>query len=445
MRVRMSGFLAVAMLPLIAAPMLAAETPTATPLVTKVFSVADLVVPIPDLSNPPQESNWNAPTLADNAEHLMKMVTSLVRPASWTAHGGTGTTEFFETGCALVVVNSPEVINEVAKLLESLSRLRDTSAVTEVRIVKAPVGFRERIGLKITDDAVLTEREVKALLDQAQQVEGVSVTQAPKVTTFDGQVAMIRTGERRLFVTGLEAVKLNGETIYMPQNKAVDLGDTMNWCARVLADGKSVSLWASYTRTRLIGDKVEMVPVVTRVTPIFEGGSQGKPVPITQHLQVPDLKTDKVEKTATVPTGGTIVLGSWTEPGDAPPLSKNPYVNRLFKNPAGHPMCEVVVLATVCVNHSEEHEVAPMPRAAENVVYQMRNAAAADAADAVQKFLASKHEKAVLVAEPITNTIFGFGGTGSAATSCQASHGTGCTAAAGSNRGDGDAGATGFP
>ncbi len=409
MRVRLFGVLAIAVLPLFAAPMPAAEPTPPKPLVTKVFSVAELVIPIPDFALPAQEPARNAPTLADNAEKLVKMVTSLVRPSSWDIRGGAGKAEFFDIGCTLVVTNTAEVVEEVAKLLESLSQLQDTSIVTEVRVLKMPAWACEKLGLK-TRDVALTEQELAGLLEVVQQCSSASVMQAPKVTTFDGQTATIRSGERKFFVTGIEAMKVKGDTVFVPQNKPVDLGDTLTMCARVSADGKFVNLRANYTRTRLVSEKVELVPVVTQVTPIFEGGSQGTPIPFTQYLQTPELKTNKAEKTAVVPISGTVVLGSWTEPGESPfgpPKGYHPYVYRLFKNPSVSPMCDVVVLATVRVIHSEAPaaEVAPMPRQVVASVHQLRNVAAADAAEAVQKFLAAKGQKAAVVAEPVSNTV----------------------------------------
>jgi hypothetical protein len=93
---------------------------------------------------------------------------------------------------------------------------------------------------------------------------------------------------------------------------------------------------------------VELVPVTTQITPVFEGGSQGQPIPFTQFLQVPDVRTEKAEKTAVVPAGGTLVLGGWkeTEPVASPAKGKGLFKRENREKPAEY---EVVALVTVRV------------------------------------------------------------------------------------------------
>jgi type II secretory pathway component GspD/PulD (secretin) len=395
-------------------------------LVTQMFSVADLVTPVPDFCvtealqcRPPSAEKPECrkkATVAECGDQLVKVVTGMVRPYSWEATGGSGTAEFYEAGLALVVKNSPDVVAEVRDLLAALRRLQEGSVCTEVRLVKLPAGCCERLKLKTCGDAVLSECDLKALLEALQECPEASVMQFPKVTTFDGQTATVRVGEQRTFVTGVEAVKANGYNPVVPKNTTVDLGETLTLCGRVAAGGKSVTLRANLTHTQLVGDKVQLVPVVTQVTPIFEGGSQGKPVPFTQFLQVPELKTEKIEKTATVPCGGTVVLGCWKETAAAgcPVLSKVPYANQLFKNVGPACECEVVALATVRVIRSEEPAQEPKPQAVARpaaadepaTVIRLRNVAAADAAQAVAKYLDGQPQPLALTFDQASNTLY---------------------------------------
>ena len=337
------------------------------PLVTKAFSVADLVIPIPDLGDDPGpiDVKRQKEGLATNAGKLVKQVTVMVRPCSWDAMGGAGKIEFFENEYTLVVFNTAEAIAEVGDFLEALRRLQDISVATEVRIVSVPAGFCERVGVK-PDGGALSPRELKLFLEAAQGHREANVMQLPKVTTFDGQTATIRAGERRSFVTGGELVKVKGQPVFVPKNKDVDLGDTLTLCGRVSADRRFVDLRAKLARTTLVGE-VEMIPVTTMVTPVFEGGARGKPIPFTQFLQAPELKTQSVEKSIVLPTGGTVVLGGWTESNGAwgsPVLSKVPHVNKLYKNVGEARECEVVVLATsnIVQADAECRIQAPTPR-----------------------------------------------------------------------------------
>ena len=229
----------------------AAEPVPSKPTITKTFAVADLVIPIPDFGDDPGPINVRGQHAAvtDGADKLMKLVTCLIRPNSWAAMGGPGTVEFFSTGHVLVVKNSAEVVTEVADLLQAMRRLQDVSVVTEVRLVTVPAGFCKRVGVNRDGGAGLTEREVKLFLEAAQSDREANVMQFPKVTTFDNQTATIRDGEQRMFATSVEVVKVKGQTVLVPKQKSVDLGDTLTLCGRVSVDRKFVNLQANLSRT----------------------------------------------------------------------------------------------------------------------------------------------------------------------------------------------------
>src|SRR5262249_58012887 len=81
------------------------------------------------------------------------------------------------------------------------------------------------------------------------------------------------------------------------------------------------------------------------------GGAQGKPIPFTQFLEVPRLRTVSVERSVSVPTGATVVVGGWKEPaGDSQVIiQKVPFTGMRFRTTPPAADCEVVVLASVRV------------------------------------------------------------------------------------------------
>ena len=232
----------------------------------------------------------------------------------------------------------------------------DLSVCFEVRTVKVPAGFCARAGLKLTGNTVLNDADLRRFLEAAQSHRDANVMQFPTLTAFDGQEATVKICEDQFFATAIEAMKLKGQTVFIPQNKPIKLGDTLTVCGHVLADLRRVSVRANLTRTSLVGN-VELVPIVTQIAPVFEGGAQGKPVPFTQYLQVPDVKTDTVEANAIVPAGGTVVLGSWKETGDRPARGKG-----VLKKETPAAEYEVVTFVTVRVIRADPAAVAPMPR-----------------------------------------------------------------------------------
>ncbi len=378
-----------------------APAPRALPeMVTRVFGVMDLVTPA--------IGSEATATYRKNTEELIKLVTGMVRPYSWKEAGGRGTAEYFDIGTSLVVQNTPDVLQEVSDLLEALHRLAPTSVSVcfEVRVLKVPVGFCEKAGVKVARDTTLTPAQFQALLKAAQENRDANVLQFPKVTAIDGQTAHSKTGEEQSFVTGLEIMKVKGQNVYVPKNVAIFLGDVLALQGRVSAEGNYVHVQADLAHTHLAGP-VELAPITTQITPIFEGGSMGNPVPLTQFLQVPDVRKERIEKAAVVPTGATLVIGGWKEV--EVPKDKNAKPGKEF---------EMVALATVSVikdvksalDSALKSGVPPQPVAApavnnKNAVYKLRNVSAVDAVRAIEAYLSDKKLSATVVAEPVSNSV----------------------------------------
>src|SRR5262249_8140655 len=89
MRARLVAPLGVGLLPALLGPAAAKEPQLSKRLVTKTFSVAELVTPIPDFTPSPLAA-WKKPTIAESGEQLTRLVTSAVRPYSWDVMGGPG-------------------------------------------------------------------------------------------------------------------------------------------------------------------------------------------------------------------------------------------------------------------------------------------------------------------------------------------------------------------
>src|SRR4029077_18682778 len=133
--------------------------------------------------------------------------------------------------------------------------------------------------------------------------------------------------------------------------------------AVVSADRRFVRLNLPITMAANSGSLVPLFPVTTFITPVFEGGSQGVPIPFTQFLQQPSFTTLTIQTTVVCPDGGTVLLGglkTLQERGNefGPPfLSKIPYLNRLFKNVGiGRETTHIMIMVTprIIINAEEE-------------------------------------------------------------------------------------------
>jgi type II secretory pathway component GspD/PulD (secretin) len=208
----------------------------------------------------------------------------------------------------------------------------------EVRILSVPVEAElKALSSKDGGTAFLDDAELKTVLDTAQALRRANAMQAPKITADHDQPASVSVVDKKEFVTSIEATAVRGQSVFVPKQTTVEVGMKLNLRGRASADGKFVSVDVKHADTRV--EKVELVPLTMFITPVFEGGSQGQPIPFTQFLQTPHLATTTIEKKAlAIPSGGHAAITGPTyqteirEDVRIPLLSELPYISRMFQN-----------------------------------------------------------------------------------------------------------------
>ena len=153
--------------------------------------------------------------------------------------------------------------------------------------------------------------------------------------------------------------------MFVPINHPVPLGVSLAIQAVVSADRRFVRLNLAPTLTNLASATVPLFPVTTFITPVFEGGAQGQPIPFTQFIQQPDVATVSIQTTVSIPDGGTVILGGLKTLSEGrnefgpPVLSKLPYIDRLFKNVGyGREAQSLLLMVTprIIINSEEEEK-----------------------------------------------------------------------------------------
>jgi type II secretory pathway component GspD/PulD (secretin) len=205
--------------------------------------------------------------------------------------------------------------------------------------------------------AFLNDIQVFMFLEAAAGDRRVNVMQAPKLTMFNGQTATVFISDFAFFTTGLQVFNVGGQFVYIPQNTPFPIGNAQPQAQAgggnaganspgvsltiqpvVSADRRFVRLTLPVQLSALTSATVPLFPVTAFITPVFEGGSQGTPIPFTQFFQQPSFSNISVQSTVVVPDGGTVLVGGLKtlEEGrnefGPPVLSSVPYLNRLFKN-----------------------------------------------------------------------------------------------------------------
>jgi hypothetical protein len=381
---------------------------------TRVYPVADLVIPIPEapICDAASKSDAcstscpsaHAPRIEQNsAPELIKLIQKTIAPQSWADVGGLGTIDFYPIGYSLVISQSPDVHEQIAHLLAHMQKLQDNQISFEMRLCEVPVTAFERIGVDFNakvpaapnatvtpplycyEDVtcpqmaqvaqwhaqkllLLSDREVRCFIEAMQADPGARVYSSPKLTTLDGQRGMIELGQTARYVTDVKEERVSGQVIWKPVNTQVFLGTKLAVQGCIGPNHKQVAVKVMCAHSWLADPAIPMVPVTTAVAPEYEGGAQGKPVPFTQFIQQPHIEKLCVEKMAIVPDGGTLLVhcGKETEQGrnefGPPVLSRIPYVNRLFKNVGyGREEKDLFLLVTPRIIASREGEEACEP------------------------------------------------------------------------------------
>src|SRR5205085_4435412 len=157
--------------------------------------------------------------------------------------------------------------------------------------------------------AFLSDIQVYMFMEAAQGDRRTNVMQAPKLTLFNGQTATLQVSDQQFFVTNVNVVGFGGQIVFVPFNQAFPLGVTLTIQAVISGDRRFVRLNINQTLSNLASAVVPLFPVTTFVTPVFEGGAQGQPIPFTQFIQQPAFAQVQIQTTVNIPDGGTVILG----------------------------------------------------------------------------------------------------------------------------------------
>jgi hypothetical protein len=388
-RTLLAGLLFASML-LLAASTGPAAAPSDHPepgLISRVYPVADLIIPIAGTFASCGEGDKPA-TNRTYEDRLVQLICSTLSPKSWSSQGGCGSIEYYPNGMALVVRQTPDMQEQVADLLAALRRLQDVEISVEVRFVTVPdecltkLGTEEAEGGK-TSIARLDETQIRYLLDVAQSDPRTNVMQAPKLTVFNGQKATLDLTEKQVFVTGAEMVSTGDRKLPHLHTKNVRTGLQVSVLPVVAPDNRAVTLQLGVNLTRAD------VPLLTTshvqgVKSSDNNGATG--LTLVAPLE-PCFSTRSFETTLKLADGATALISGWTQHHEVrnqtcpPVLSKIPYIGQLFRGLSyGKEREHMLVMVTTRVivrGEKEEHapseatpaiavEVLPMPRPVES-------------------------------------------------------------------------------
>lgn len=314
--------------------------PDAEPLVHRVYPVADLIVP----NRAVTASQSEVKTLE---KRLMALLQTSVAPESWQTAGGTGRVDYYPLGMALVVRQTAARHAEIQDLLAALRRLQDVEVTVEVRFVAVTPEMMKQLGLLAGEQltqpgsVVLDDTQVTLLLRAVQEDRNANVLQAPKLTMFNGQQAVMELAEQQRFVTGVEWVPVGTRSVPQPRVRPVGTGIRLAVLPTVAPDNRTVNLQLAVNLTR-------------------DNHAEGEENAVVRQRDL------VVEKALKLTDGATAAVTGWTRHRElrrdlsSPVLSKIPYLSKLFTTVSyGKETEQVLLLVTTRVLVRQEEEQAP--------------------------------------------------------------------------------------
>jgi Flp pilus assembly secretin CpaC len=186
----------------------------------------------------------------------------------------------------------------------------------------------------------LDDSQVSRLFNVVQADPRTKVMHTPKMTLGNGQASTLGMTEQHFFVTGVYVTTKNDQIVFLPHNEPFSTGPQLRVQPTVSADRSSIHMKLKASQTELRPGNVQRFPVTSSITPVFEGGAVGAPIPFTQFIQQPNFVTISMEKEVVVPDGRTLLLTGWAKVPQPPDndepsaLSTLPLVGWLFAKPA---------------------------------------------------------------------------------------------------------------
>jgi hypothetical protein len=299
--------------------------------VTRVYDIRDLIVEIPDFG-PPQTAAALAATATRPASHSaatlthddrVARVTSLVQetvdPESWRDAGGT-VGAIRELGGQLIVTQTPENQEQVARVLETLREARGVQITVEARYLFVDQKTLDEMGTdwigksSSTQPAgaagahgtFLTDERVAEFLKAVRRASESTLVTAPRLTVFNGQRAWVAAKTATAYVRDYTVVRgKEGETRYEPVHATVEPGLTLDLRGTASPDRKHVTMTIRSAMTTLRGMRSRPFAGAAGVAPA--GGVAG-----TLQVQEPDVATQTTETSVSVPAGETVLLVAMT-------------------------------------------------------------------------------------------------------------------------------------
>ena len=366
---------------------------TVEPLELRVYDVRDLLINLEDrqdLTAQVEPTAFEEGTVVsgegkdtfDRVKEIINLITSTIRPASWSANGGKGMIAAREGMLGdIVVTHIVDIHKQVEDLLAALRSSADLQIVIEARFIAVSDNFLEELGHNILEFDTTSSRPsesgpggdppgsnaaggkeggiftdtgnifagtgvasgteglnlsyqilngffLEGFLRAVQESDEAETVTAPRITLSNTQRGTIKVVTTESYIESFTIVSQTPQ----PVMAEIDEGTTFNVRPVVSADRKYVYL--------------EVHPIITQVTlletdfntvgPVTSGDTGGQVA--TNTIQRPQTVKQELSVTVCVPDKGVLMIGGLGKSSEkktssgTPILSKIPIIKRLFSS-----------------------------------------------------------------------------------------------------------------
>ena len=249
--------------------------PSLTGLLTRVYSVADLVVPIPDTIVVSADEDA-APTkaLVNEADFdpLVELITSTLSPETWDKVGGTGSIVPWEANLSLVVHQTVDVHERIAELLKQTRDLQDVLVQMHVELVQMPKDMAEKIGLGAASEknsTTMAPRETRLLRAFVEEANMAGIHRMPTVTLLKGQQAVV-AAPNVLVNSRKDAAKIRLQAVVSDDRRSVRVALVVDPqdAEETSPDGQHIPVIDGQTLVHEVSDQLQIAWAIGNAPPI---------------------------------------------------------------------------------------------------------------------------------------------------------------------------------
>lgn len=303
-------------------------------VVDRAYDIRDIIIDVPSFTNAPslgiktlattrsaKRDGPPAKTRAELVDDVVRFIQEEVDPQSWRSHGG-AVGEIKEMNGHLLITQTTANHEAIQLLMQDLRGAHGVQVTLEARFLTGEPVFRaleQHANGKRWQaakghqfwPAYLNDNETTALLYAAQSSTQSTLVTAPRITLFNGQRAYVLVSRQTAFVSDLKPSTTQPGN-YDAEIGIAESGILLDADANVSADRKVVTITLRPQLSTILD--IEPKP--------WPGAPAGRDDLI---VQVPRMRTTKVEATTAIPHNQTALLRlrprtyppSTTQPADA--------------------------------------------------------------------------------------------------------------------------------